>query len=73
MMMDEDPTEGNAGEWIMSIIQEKRQDELTVMASSIIAYMEKKAEAFKLANAIIPAADYIKVYIDTIEVMSMMS
>ena len=42
------------------------------MAAGIISYMKTKAVTLALDNATIPGPDYIKVYIDTIEVMSMM-
>ncbi len=42
------------------------------MAAGIISYMKTKAVTLALDNATIPGPDYIKVYIDTIKVMSMM-
>ncbi len=44
-----------------------------MIAAGIVTYVKAKAEQLKLTSAVIPGLDYVKVFVDTIMTLSIMS
>ncbi len=71
--MDECPTEASSADAIKSLGLKTQQNDIGVIASGIVTYVKAKAEQLKLTSAVIPGLDYVKVFIDTIMTLSIMS